>query len=120
MSKASKGTEQQLTDRAAHEGVDELRPSPRSTNYIAKTKQTVTAWKGMNGLQGGDPAKLAKALVELASQDVPPLRWGRRRRRRRDFRAEAKTLLAQANAHRDVVIRWRLTTPRQLRKTCVA
>ena len=29
----------------------------------------------MNGLQGGDPAKLAKALVQLASQDEPPQRW---------------------------------------------
>ncbi len=29
----------------------------------------------MNGKQGGDPAKLATALVQLASQDEPPLRW---------------------------------------------
>ena len=28
----------------------------------------------MNGQQGGDPAKLADALVQLASQDEPPLR----------------------------------------------
>jgi hypothetical protein len=26
-----------------------------------------TAWKKMNGLQGSDPAKLAKALIQLAS-----------------------------------------------------
>jgi len=26
----------------------------------------------MNGLQGGDPAKLAKGLIALASQDEPP------------------------------------------------
>jgi len=29
----------------------------------------------MNGLQSGDPAKLAGALVQLASQDEPPLRF---------------------------------------------
>ena len=29
----------------------------------------------MSGMQGGDPAKLAEALVRLASQDEPPLRW---------------------------------------------
>ena len=57
--------------------------TPESTNYAEpsiddyaeRTKQTVTAWNGMNGLQGGDPAKLATALVQLASSDEPPLRW---------------------------------------------
>ena len=57
--------------------------TPESTNYAEptiedyaeKTRQTITAWSGMNGLQGGDPAKLAKALVQLASQDEPPQRW---------------------------------------------
>src|SRR6202035_4818115 len=57
--------------------------TPESTNYAEptiedyaeKTRQTATAGSGMNGLQGGDPAKLAKALVQLASQDEPPMRW---------------------------------------------
>ncbi len=57
--------------------------TPESTNYAEpsiddyaeRTKQTVAAWNGMNGLQGGDPAKLATALVQLAGQDEPPLRW---------------------------------------------
>src|SRR5206468_9379953 len=38
-------------------------------DYAEKTRETVTAWKKMSGLQGGDPAKLAAALVRLASQD---------------------------------------------------
>jgi hypothetical protein len=50
--------------------------TPESTKYAAssiedyaeRTEQTVTAWKGMNGRQGGDPAKLADALVYLAGQ----------------------------------------------------
>src|SRR5712671_3822912 len=50
-------------------------PQPTIDDYAEKTRQTVTAWKGMNGLQGSDPAKLAKALVQLASQDEPPKRW---------------------------------------------
>ena len=29
----------------------------------------------MNGRQGGDPAKLADALVHLAARDEPPLRF---------------------------------------------
>jgi NAD(P)-dependent dehydrogenase (short-subunit alcohol dehydrogenase family) len=44
-------------------------------DYAERTKQTVTAWKGMNGLQGGDPAKLADALLQLAELDEPPLRF---------------------------------------------
>jgi NAD(P)-dependent dehydrogenase (short-subunit alcohol dehydrogenase family) len=44
-------------------------------DYAERTEQTVAAWKGMNGQQGGDPAKLANALVQLASQDEPPLRF---------------------------------------------
>jgi NAD(P)-dependent dehydrogenase (short-subunit alcohol dehydrogenase family) len=48
---------------------------PSIDDYAERTRATVTAWKGMNGLQGGDPAKLAKVLVQLANQDEPPLRW---------------------------------------------
>ena len=49
--------------------------SPSINDYAERTEQTVAAWNSMNGLQGGDPAKLAAALVRLASQDQPPLRW---------------------------------------------
>jgi hypothetical protein len=44
-------------------------------DYAERTEQTVTAWKAMNGQQGGDPAKLADALVHLAGQEEPPLRF---------------------------------------------
>src|SRR5437660_6826207 len=43
-------------------------PQPSIDDYAETTKQTVAAWKKMSGLQGGDPAKLAKALVQIASQ----------------------------------------------------
>ena len=77
-------------------------PSPRSTTTPRSTRQTVTAWKEMNGLQGGDPAKLAKALVQLASQDEPPLRWAAGADAVETFEQKAKDLLAQANAYREL------------------
>src|SRR6266567_2371275 len=68
-------------------------------DYAEKTRQTVAAWSGMNGLQGGDPAKLARALVQLASQDEPPLRWAAGADAVEDLEQKAQRLLAQANAY---------------------
>jgi NAD(P)-dependent dehydrogenase (short-subunit alcohol dehydrogenase family) len=84
--------------------------SPGSTNYAEpsiddyaeRTRETVKAWRDMNGLQGGDPAKLANALVQLASQDEPPLRWIAGADAVAVVEEKAKTLLAQADAHRDL------------------
>src|SRR6478609_4115226 len=77
-------------------------PEPTIDDYAENTRQTVTAWNGMNGLQGGDPAKLAKALVKLASQDDPPLRWAAGTDAIETFEQKAKHLLAQANAYREL------------------
>ena len=84
--------------------------TPESTNYAKpsiddyaeKTRQTVTAWNGMNGLQGGDPAKLAKALIQLASQDEPPLCWAAGADAIETFEKKAEDLLAQAHAFREL------------------
>jgi len=73
-------------------------PDASIDDYAEKTRQTVTAWKKMNGLQGGDPAKLAKALIQLAGSDEPPLRWPAGAVE--TFEKKAKELLAQASAHR--------------------
>jgi NAD(P)-dependent dehydrogenase (short-subunit alcohol dehydrogenase family) len=75
---------------------------PTIDDYAEKTKQTVTAWSGMNGKQGGDPAKLAKALIQLASQDAPPLRWAAGADAVAAVEQKARTLLAQADAHREL------------------
>ena len=56
----------------------------------------------MNGLQGGNPAKLAQALVQLASQDEPPFRWSAGADAIGTFERKAADLLAQANAYRDL------------------
>jgi NAD(P)-dependent dehydrogenase (short-subunit alcohol dehydrogenase family) len=77
-------------------------PEPSIDDYDEKTRQTVTAWKGMNGLQGGDPAKLAKALIQLASQDEPPLRWAAGADAVQAVEQKAKDLLAQADAYREL------------------
>jgi len=75
---------------------------PTIEDYAERTRQTVTAWKGMSGLQGGDPAKLARALVQLAGQDEPPLRWVAGADAVATAEQKAKTLLAQADTYREL------------------
>jgi NAD(P)-dependent dehydrogenase (short-subunit alcohol dehydrogenase family) len=75
-------------------------PEPSIDDYADKTRETVAAWRKMNGLQGGDPAKLAEALVRFASQSEPPLRWPAGADAVATFERKAHDLLAQANAHR--------------------
>jgi NAD(P)-dependent dehydrogenase (short-subunit alcohol dehydrogenase family) len=71
-------------------------------DYAQRAEQTVAAWNGMNGKQGGDPAKLAKALVQLASQDRPPLRWVAGADAVETVERMANDLLAQVSAYRDL------------------
>jgi NAD(P)-dependent dehydrogenase (short-subunit alcohol dehydrogenase family) len=75
---------------------------PSIDDYAARTKQTVTAWTGMNGRQGGDPAKLAKALVRLASQDEPPVRWAAGADAVGVLEQKANDFLDQVGAHREL------------------
>ena len=57
----------------------------------------------MNGLQGGDPAKLAKALVQLASQDEPPFAGPPVPTDAvHTIKRKAKDVLAQADAYREL------------------
>jgi NAD(P)-dependent dehydrogenase (short-subunit alcohol dehydrogenase family) len=71
-------------------------------DYAERTKQTVTAWKSMNGQQGGDPAKLANALVQLASQEEPPLRFAAGADAIATVEQKARNLLAQVDAYREL------------------
>jgi NAD(P)-dependent dehydrogenase (short-subunit alcohol dehydrogenase family) len=75
---------------------------PTIDDYAERTRQTVTAWTGMNGQQGGDPAKLAQALVRLADSAEPPLRWAAGADAVGVFEQKAQQLLAQADAHREL------------------
>jgi hypothetical protein len=84
--------------------------SPQSTqyaeasieDYAERTKPMIEAWQGMNGKQGGDPAKLADALIELAALDEPPVRFAAGADAVATFEQKANELLAQAGAHREL------------------
>jgi NAD(P)-dependent dehydrogenase (short-subunit alcohol dehydrogenase family) len=75
-------------------------PEASIPDYASTTRETVAAWKKMNGLQGGDPARLAEALVELATQAEPPVRWPAGADAVETLEKKARELLAQASAHR--------------------
>jgi NAD(P)-dependent dehydrogenase (short-subunit alcohol dehydrogenase family) len=71
-------------------------------DYAASTKATIAAWSGMDGRQGGDPAKLAAALVMLVGLDKPPARFIAGADAVGAAEAKANTLLSQANAYREL------------------
>jgi NAD(P)-dependent dehydrogenase (short-subunit alcohol dehydrogenase family) len=75
---------------------------PSIEDYTERTRQTVAAWTGMNGLQGGDPAKLARGLVQLAGSQEPPVRWVAGADAVAGVEQKAKDLLAQVDAHREL------------------
>jgi len=75
---------------------------PSIDDYAEKTKEIVVAWKSMDGKQGGDPAKLADALVKLVALKEPPTRFAAGADAMQTFEAKANTLLAQAQAHREL------------------
>jgi NAD(P)-dependent dehydrogenase (short-subunit alcohol dehydrogenase family) len=73
---------------------------PAIDDYAQRTREIVAAWSGMDGKQGGDPAKLAAAIVQLAGRDEPPARFAAGADAVQTFEAKAKALLDQAEAHR--------------------
>jgi NAD(P)-dependent dehydrogenase (short-subunit alcohol dehydrogenase family) len=75
---------------------------PAIDDYAERTKEIVPSWKSMDGKQTGDPAKLADALVKLVALKEPPTRFAAGADAMQTFEAKAKTLLAQANAHREL------------------
>ncbi len=75
---------------------------PSIDDYAERTKEIVAAWNSMDGKQGGDPAKLADALVKLVALEEPPTRFAAGADAVQTFEAKANTLLAQAHAHREL------------------
>src|SRR5213078_3385966 len=71
-------------------------------DYAERTAQTRPAWEAMSGRQGGDPAKLAKALVTLVDQKQPPRRWVAGADAVATVEQKAHELLAQVDAYRDL------------------
>ncbi|MGX9883397.1 SDR family oxidoreductase [Streptomyces sp. NPDC002276] len=77
-------------------------PEPTIDDYAERTTATVAAWKSMNGQQSGDPAKLARALLTIATQEKPPLRFVAGADAIDSVEAKARELLAQAQASREL------------------
>ena len=75
---------------------------PTIDDYAERTREIVAAWKSMDGKQGGDPAKLAEAIVKLAGLKDPPTRFAGGADAVQTFEAKAHALLAQAQAHREL------------------
>ena len=48
---------------------------PSIEDYAERRAKQLAFWKSQNGKQGGDPAKLARALVTITDQERPPLRF---------------------------------------------
>ncbi|HEX9957459.1 MAG TPA: SDR family NAD(P)-dependent oxidoreductase, partial [Fibrella sp.] len=48
---------------------------PSIDDYDERRTQQLIFWKGANGQQSGDPAKLAQALLTISGQEKPPRRF---------------------------------------------
>lgn len=77
---------------------------PCIEDYADRSHATVDAWRDMNGKQGGDPVKLAEAIVRLAGLDEPPTRFAAGADAVQTFEAKAQALRVQAELHRDLSV----------------
>jgi NAD(P)-dependent dehydrogenase (short-subunit alcohol dehydrogenase family) len=82
------------------EGASTIWPKNTVEDYAERTAATVAAWSGMNGQQGGDPAKLAAAIVSLSDSEPLPLRFIAGSDAMAAVEANLKTLQAQVDAQR--------------------
>ena len=71
-------------------------------DYTAKNAELRPFWKSMNGKQGGDPAKLAVALIKIASENEPPKRWLARADAIDTAEKKVTEFQKQINAYRDL------------------
>ena len=82
----------------------------QSTNYADKPiedynerrVQQMQFWRSANGQQSGDPAKLARALVKIANEKKPPLRFIAGADAINTAEQVVSTLHQQLNAYRDL------------------
>ncbi len=71
-------------------------------DYADRHAERVQWYESMNGQQAGDPAKLARALITIASQEQPPRRFLAGADAIGIAEQKAKDLQEQANAFRDL------------------
>jgi NAD(P)-dependent dehydrogenase (short-subunit alcohol dehydrogenase family) len=71
-------------------------------DYNERRAKQMEFWKGYNGRQSGDPAKLAQALITIASQAKPPRRFLAGADAVETAEKVASTLQQQADAYREL------------------
>jgi NAD(P)-dependent dehydrogenase (short-subunit alcohol dehydrogenase family) len=76
--------------------------APSIADYDERRAKQLEFWKSQNGQQSGDPAKLARALLTIASQDPPPRRFVAGADAVATAEQVAADLKAQAKAYRDL------------------
>jgi NAD(P)-dependent dehydrogenase (short-subunit alcohol dehydrogenase family) len=76
--------------------------NPSIEDYNERRTQQMEFWKGANGQQSGDPAKLADALLKISVVEKPPLRFIAGADAIDTAENVAATLQQQLNAYRDL------------------
>jgi NAD(P)-dependent dehydrogenase (short-subunit alcohol dehydrogenase family) len=71
-------------------------------DYTAKNAELRPFWMSMNGKQGGDPAKLATALIKIANENEPPKRWLAGKDAIETAEQKVKEFQQQIDAYRDL------------------
>ena len=75
---------------------------PSIEDYADRTAEQLKWWQAQSGQQGGDPAKLARALVTIASEAQPPRRFIAGADAIATAEQKIADLQAQIDAHRDL------------------
>jgi NAD(P)-dependent dehydrogenase (short-subunit alcohol dehydrogenase family) len=71
-------------------------------DYNERRAKQMEFWRGYNGQQAGDPAKLAQALITIACQEKPPLRFIAGADAVETAEKVAATLQQQTDAYREL------------------
>jgi NAD(P)-dependent dehydrogenase (short-subunit alcohol dehydrogenase family) len=71
-------------------------------DYNERRGKQMEFWKGYNGQQSGDPAKLARALIKISSQEKPPRRFIAGADAVETAEQVAATLQQQTDAYREL------------------
>jgi NAD(P)-dependent dehydrogenase (short-subunit alcohol dehydrogenase family) len=71
-------------------------------DYAERSAQSQVFWEAQKGNQGGDPSKLAKTLITIASQDEPPFRFLAGADAVAGAEQKVAELQQQINAYRDL------------------
>jgi len=75
---------------------------PHVEDYAQRTAAQREWWTSQNGKQGGDPVKLAQALVKIAGEERPPLRFLAGADAIATAEAKIATLRRQIEAYREL------------------